>query len=74
MSPSGIATECTQCGASLEPHNLTGLCAQCKLIARNRRLSDRPADVSDPVTKADAIADVTVVLGGRIIWEGQAIA
>jgi hypothetical protein len=63
MSPSGIATECTQCGAPLQPHNLTGLCAECKLIARNRRLSGRPADVSDPVTKADAIANATAVLG-----------
>jgi len=36
--PSGIPKHCTQCGTRLlNPHELTGLCLECKLIARNER-------------------------------------
>jgi hypothetical protein len=31
--------ECEICGAPLGAHNITRLCAECKLVARNRRLS-----------------------------------
>jgi hypothetical protein len=63
----GIPTECAGCATPLHPHNLTALCAECKLVARNRRLSRHPADLSDPVTLADAITNATKVLGAHII-------
>jgi len=31
--------ECEICAAPLGAHNITRLCAECKLVARNRRLS-----------------------------------
>lgn len=31
----GIPTRCTGCNAQLDGHNLTGLCAECKLVRRN---------------------------------------
>ncbi|BBY01041.1 hypothetical protein [Mycobacterium seoulense] len=67
----GIPTQCVGCGAPLHAHNLTKLCAECKLIARNRRLSGQPADTANPVTHTEAVANVTTVLGGRIIHEGE---
>lgn len=65
----GIPTECAGCDAPLQPHNITRLCAECKRIARNRRLSGHPADTADPVTHDEALANIIAVLGGRIIWE-----
>jgi hypothetical protein len=35
-----------------------GLCAECKLIARNRRLSGQPVEVAEPITQADALANL----------------
>lgn len=70
-SPGGIPTDCAGCAAPLHRHNLTRLCSECKLIARNRRLSGQPADTANPVTPAEAIANVTTILGGRIIHEGE---
>jgi hypothetical protein len=69
-----IPTECTGCAAPLHRHNLTRLCAECKLIARNRRLSGQPADTADPVTYAEAIATVAAVLGAHIIYTCEATA
>jgi hypothetical protein len=44
----GIPTHCTECGAELlNAHELTGLCHECKLAARNDRAvgeSNVPAD------------------------------
>jgi hypothetical protein len=41
MTGHGIPTQCTVCGAPLRnPHELTGLCLECKLIQRNERLAD----------------------------------
>jgi hypothetical protein len=68
----GISTECVRCGAALHCHNLTRLCAECKLVARNRRLTGQPADTADPVAYHDAIANITTVLGGRIISTTEA--
>ena len=65
--PGGIPTECKNCAAPLGPHNITGWCAECKLIARNERLSGQPADTVEPVILADAIQHVVAILGGRII-------
>jgi hypothetical protein len=32
----GIPTHCTICGAELlNPHEITGLCQECKLVLRN---------------------------------------
>lgn len=40
----GIPTACTLCGAQLlNPHELTGLCRECKLVLRNERLSQTEA-------------------------------
>jgi hypothetical protein len=52
----GIPTECAGCGAQLDAHNITGICKECALIARNRRLSGAPADTANAVTHAEAIA------------------
>ncbi len=70
----GIPTQCAGCNAPLHPHNITRLCAECKLIARNRRLSRQPADTAEPVTHTPAIANIIAILGGRIIHEGDASA
>lgn len=38
---SGIPTSCTLCGARLlNPHELSGVCRECKLVLRNERLAD----------------------------------
>jgi hypothetical protein len=63
----GIPTECVGCSAPLRAHNITRLCAECKLVARNRRLAGQPADTANPVTYDDAIANITRILGGRIL-------
>jgi hypothetical protein len=61
----GIRTTCQECGAPLKPRNITGLCTACKLIARNERLSGQRSDTAEPVSHADAIQNVTAILGGR---------
>jgi hypothetical protein len=67
----GIPTRCTTCGAPLHAYNLTGVCAECKLIARNERPSgNRTAGA--PVSRADAIANIQAVIGCRIISEAEA--
>ncbi len=63
----GIPTTCQVCNAPLEPRNITRLCAECKLVFRNERLSGQPADTAEPVILADAIQNVAAVLGGRLI-------
>lgn len=36
----GIPTECVICNAELlNPHEITGLCRECKLVLRNMRMS-----------------------------------
>ena len=72
MSAAGIPTECAGCGAKVGRHNITRLCSECKLIARNRRLSAQPADTADPVTYGQAIDNITSGLGGRIIHTSEA--
>jgi hypothetical protein len=67
-----IPTECARCGAELHAHNLTRLCAECKLIARNRQLPDQSADTTNPVTYDRAITNITAILGGHIISKGTA--
>lgn len=42
--PTGIAKFCVDCGAELlNPHEITGLCLECKLIGRIRLAADRAA-------------------------------
>jgi hypothetical protein len=42
----GIPTECTVCGAELlNPHELTGICREDKMIQRNERLAAAEAEV-----------------------------
>ncbi len=67
-----IPTHCAQCGARLHTHNITGWCSECKLIARNERLSGQPADTGAPVTHAEAVANVTAILGGCIVYTTEA--
>ena len=48
MTANGIPTQCVICDAPLRnPHELTGLCRECKLVARNERLGAvaQPADI-----------------------------
>lgn len=61
-----IATRCRQCGAELTAHNITSLCHECKLIARNARMSGRPADYGEPVTKVEAIDNIFDILGVHV--------
>jgi hypothetical protein len=70
----GSPTKCAGCAAPLHPHNLTRLCAECKLLARNRRLTVQPTDTTNPVTHDQAIATISAILGGRIISEGEQLA
>ena len=55
---------CRDCGTPLSQHNLVGLCQECRLIARNERMGQRP-EAAEPVGHDQAIQNVTVVLGGR---------
>jgi hypothetical protein len=71
MTPQGIRTECASCGTRLHAHNVTGLCAECKLIARRRRLG-QPTDTSDPVSHEDALTNLTTILRATIIATGVA--
>ena len=53
---------CRDCATPLDLHNITGLCAECKLVARNKRLG---FDDTGQVSRAEAITNVTAILGGR---------
>lgn len=48
MRTAGIPTECTICDAPLHAHNLTGVCAECKLVLRNGRLTNTTAERNTP--------------------------
>lgn len=76
MTPTtvGIPTECAGCAAPLHPHHLTRLCAECKLIARNRRLTGQPADTTEPVTHDQAIKNIATIIRCHIIHEGEQLA
>jgi len=56
-----IPTQCIDCSAPLHPHNLTRLCAECKLIARNER-AGHPSQ-RETVTEAEAISNIVAILG-----------
>jgi hypothetical protein len=73
MTTPTIPADCAGCGAQLQPHNLTRLCAECKLTARNRRLSGQPPDTTDPVSYKQALTTLTTLLGARIITTGTAL-
>ena len=71
----GISDHCGICDAILNPHNVTGLCAECKLDARNARLDGTigrtlPDTLEyldhwrEPVALADALAAVATAFGG----------
>ena len=62
-----MSGRCGLCDAILNPHNITGLCAECKLVARNERLSGRPEQSREPVVLADAIAIVMAELNATVI-------
>ena len=57
---------CRECEATLSQHNLIRLCREYRLITTNARLGQR-SDTAEPVSHADALQNVTAVLGGRII-------
>jgi hypothetical protein len=69
---------CGICEAILNPHNVTGLCAECKLIARNARLTGTIGKTYDdtinhlrsqrgPMVLGDAIALVLAELNATVI-------
>lgn len=64
-----MTAHCVGCNAALNPHNITRLCAECKLVARNRRLTGQPADTTEPVSHRKAIATVTAILNARPVGE-----
>ena len=66
-NPTGIPTECVGCSTPLHPHNLTRLCAECKLVARNQRLTSQPVGISEPVTGAQPLANLAETLGAHPI-------
>ena len=57
---------CRECGAAISQRNIIGLCLECRLIAHNERMSSQ-ADTAEPVSRDEALQNVTAVLGGRII-------
>ena len=63
-----IPTGCEKCGAPLRAHNITRLCAECKLISRHKRMSVTYGDTGQ-VTLAQAVANIVAILGGRVISE-----
>lgn len=67
----GVPTTCQVCDAPLAPRNITGLCAECKLVARNERLSGQPADTAEPAILADAIQHVAAFLGGHKLTQPE---
>jgi hypothetical protein len=67
-----IPTNCTQCSAPLHAHNLTGLCAECKLIARNARLGGPRQDDAEAVTLDQALANLAAIFEGSRVYEGEA--
>jgi hypothetical protein len=51
----GIPKSCTVCGAELlNPHELTGLCRECKLVLRNERLAAETASNHRKETQPNA--------------------
>jgi hypothetical protein len=62
-----VSHYCEVCSAVLNPHNITGLCAECKLVARNERLSGKSEKSGEPVILADAIAIVAAELKSTVI-------
>jgi hypothetical protein len=48
--------------------NITGLCAECKLISRHKRMSVTYGGTGQ-VTLARAVANIVAILGGRVISE-----
>lgn len=51
------------CTHILNRHNVTGLCAECKLILRNERTSGAPADQTGFVTPIQAATVIAAVFG-----------
>lgn len=60
----GIRDRCRDCSAALNRTNITGLCAECKLIARNERATGIADDPTLWVTPEDAFANIARVFGG----------
>lgn len=58
-----MSTHCEICNAILNPHNITGLCAECKWIARQARAG---FICTDNVTSTEAAANVRAVFGGAL--------
>jgi hypothetical protein len=65
---------CGHCGAELNPHNITGACAECKLIARNARMAGTPVDYTRYVTPEQAKANILAVFpNARALHKGPAL-
>ncbi len=59
-----LPTHCTVCGAPLlNPHELTGLCLEDKLIRRNERLAAAAAEVHVQ-RRRQAVAERLAEMGG----------
>ena len=65
QQPGGLPTACRSCGAELHAHNVTGYCRECKLIARNERISANHVSAGQ-VGHDEALANIAAILGGRI--------
>ena len=60
-----IPDRCTICGEPLlNPHEITGLCQEHKVLTRNRRAG---YDDTGQVPYEEAIVNVTAILGARIL-------
>jgi hypothetical protein len=62
---SAYTATCDDCGAPFNPHNITRLCAECKLIAHHERYGWH----ADLCTRAEGLVNVITVLGGNVICE-----
>jgi hypothetical protein len=70
----GTTGHCELCGALLHCHNITSRCAECKLIARNARMSGQPADFTVHVTASEAVDNVLAALPrARVVDDRSAV-
>jgi hypothetical protein len=60
-----MTATCESCGADLNRHNITGVCAECKLTTRTARQSGTEPAPHTPVPLHAAIAVLSRDLGAR---------
>jgi hypothetical protein len=70
VNGASIPVRCELCRAHLDGHNITGLCQECKLILRNKRMTpcgDQQPVTGPSVSLAQAIGTAAAVLGAHVV-------